>query len=110
MTVRLPQLVEGSARLSLRLVCQDGAAAMPVQLFWRGPKDPRFHRDRSVRWLHVGDRSGLVGLRGANGRLAGEIQVLRLDLRGQGHCPQFRLQELALMPAGPSVVAGETVR
>lgn len=110
MTFSLPRPMVGADGLSLRLVCEDGAAAMPVQLFWRGPKEPRFHRDHSVRWLHVGDRSGLAGLRGANGRPAGEIQVLRLDLRGQGHCPQFRLLGLALMPAEPSAVAGQPGR
>lgn len=109
MTFSLPRPMVADG-LSLRLVCEDRAAAMPVQLFWRGPKEPRFHRDHSVRWLHVGDRSGLAGLRGANGRPAGEIQVLRLDLRGQGHCPQFRLLGLALMPAEPSAVAGQPGR
>ncbi|MGS5085036.1 alginate O-acetyltransferase AlgX-related protein [Hydrogenophaga sp. A37] len=110
MTFNLPQPLVGAAGLSLRLVCQDGTAAVPVQLFWRGSKDPRFHRDHSVRWLHVGAHSGLDGWRAADGRPVGEIQTLRLELSGEGHCPQFRLLGLALRPTGPSVMAGETGR
>lgn len=110
MTFSVPRPVPGAAGLSLHLVCQDGTAAVPVQLFWRGAKDPRFHRDHSVRWLHVGTHSGLDGLRAANGQPAGEVWWLRLDLRAQGHCPRFRLQGLALRSAGSLAVAGETGR
>ncbi len=96
MSFRLPRPVGGVGGLSLHLVCADGSASLPVQLFWRGANEPRFHRDHSVRWLHVGDRSALDGLATVDGRPVGEMAVLRLDLRGQGHCREFRLQELAL--------------
>ncbi len=95
MSFRLPQPAAGMG-VSLHLVCADGAASLPVQMFWRGANEPRFHRDHSVRWLHVGDRSALDGLATVDGRPVGEMAVLRLDLRGQGHCREFRLQELAL--------------
>ena len=110
MTFRLHQPVVGAGGLSLRLVCGDGAAALPVQLFWRGANEPRFHRDHSVRWLHVGDHSGLDRLSAADGRPVGEMQVLRLDLRGQGHCREFRLQELALRSASAAAETGERSR
>lgn len=99
MSFRLPHPVTGVGGVSLHLVCGDGAAALPVQLFWRGANEQRFHRDHSVRWLHVGDRSGLDGLSMVDGRPVEEMAVLRLDLRGQGHCREFRLQALALRPA-----------
>jgi hypothetical protein len=103
MIFRLPRPAAGVGGVSLHLVCADGAASLPVQLFWRGMNEPRFHRDHSVRWLHVGDRSALDGLTTVDGRSAGEMAVLRLDLRGQGHCREFRLQELALRPGHSAV-------
>lgn len=103
MIFRLPRPAAGVGGVSLHLVCADGAASLPVQLFWRGMNEPRFHRDHSVRWLHVGDRSALDGLTTVDGRSAGEMAVLRLDLRGQGHCREFRLQELALRPSHSAV-------
>ncbi|MFC3684646.1 hypothetical protein ACFOPI_13660 [Hydrogenophaga luteola] len=110
LTFRLARPVAGAGGLSLRLICEDRSAALPVQVFWRGAHQPRFHRDQSVRWLHVGAQSSLDRLTTADGRPAEEMQVLRLDLRGQGHCREFRLQELALRSASAAAETGERPR
>lgn len=94
LTLSVSEAVAVSAALSLKLTCLDGAASVPVQVFWKSSDDPRFHGDRSMRFLHVGSLTAFDIQRPSEPQRPVHVKDLRLDLRGQGHCRHFRLDGL----------------
>lgn len=94
LTLSLPEAVGFSAPLSLGLICLDGAASVPVQVFWKASKEARFHSDRSMRFLHIGAVTAFDMQRPSEPQRPRQVKDVRLDIRGQGSCGRFRLEGL----------------
>jgi alginate O-acetyltransferase complex protein AlgJ len=96
LTLGVPQAVRVDAPFSLALTCVDGAAAVPVQVFWKPEHVERFHRDLSMKFLHIGAVTE-VDVRGPDGLGAPpSIKDIRVDFWGQGACRRFRLDGLTI--------------
>jgi alginate O-acetyltransferase complex protein AlgJ len=96
LVLSVPATLTARKPVSLALKCLDGAVSVPIQMFWKSGREHRFHPDRSVKFLHVGDVTS-VDIRSASGlQKTEEVKEVRLDLRSRGDCHHFRLDGLTL--------------
>lgn len=99
LSLSVPVALDLGAPLSLALTCLDGAVALPVQLFWKSADEARFHRDRSMRFLHIGERTPVDIRNPLTQQRPAQVKDVRLDFWGQGFCTHFRLGGLTHLPA-----------
>jgi alginate O-acetyltransferase complex protein AlgJ len=99
LTLSAPQAVHANAPFSLALTCSDGSAALPVQVFWKPENVDRFHRDLSMKFLHIGSVTDFDIRRPDKLRSPPSVKEFRLDFWGQGFCQRFRLGGLTQVEA-----------